>query len=1190
MSTPAKHVSASTAQADATPLRFVTAASLFDGHDAAINIMRRIIQSQGAEVIHLGHNRSVEDVVRAALQEDADAIAISSYQGGHVEYFKYMVDMLNEHNASHIRVFGGGGGTITPEEITELQEYGVERLYHPNDGMKLGLVEMIEDVVERTVRARDAGPGGRHSGDVDTLDVEDEISIGQMLSALEDGVFSDSELVTLRKQWDATPSGARVPGPGSRRPVTPVIGITGTGGAGKSSVVDEMLLRYLHAFPEMRIAVLAVDPTRRRSGGALLGDRIRMNSLRSHRVFMRSMATRQRHVAINDMLHDCIHFLRSQAYDMVIVETAGIGQSDSAIVDLVDFPMYVMTSDYGAASQLEKIDMIDFADLVVLNKYDRRGAEDALRDVRKQWKRNHTAFSTPDEEIPVYPTIASQFNDPGVTWMFANLCRLLREKVEGVGSEHCNFQPDLDTSLKEPRATVLIPGKRVRYLAEIAEQGRGINDDIDRQAEAARKAQHYHESLKDLDDAELPRGLDLYDSKALQGDDRTLNTLRQRYNEAVRELSAEAIHLLREWPERREAVMAEVNEYQVRNKTIKVDNYRESLSHLQIPRVTPPQTPDWGDQLGFLMRENLPGGYPYTGGVYPYRRSGEDPTRMFAGEGTPERTNRRFHYLSKGGSAARLSTAFDSVTLYGEDPAERPDIYGKVGNSGVSIATLDDMKKLYSGFDLSAPSTSVSMTINGPAPMILAMFMNTAIDQNVEKYLREDDKRWKDAQKKLDKLFENRERPVYTGDLPEGNDGLGLALLGITGDQLVDADTYARIKAETLASVRGTVQADILKEDQAQNTCIFSTEFALRMMGDVQQYFVDKKVRNFYSVSISGYHIAEAGANPISQLAFTLSNGFTIVEYYLARGMDIDTFAPNLSFFFSNGMDPEYSVIGRVARRIWARAMRERYGANRRSQMLKYHIQTSGRSLHAQEIQFNDIRTTLQALYALFDNCNSLHTNAYDEAITTPTEESVRRAVAIQMIINKELGLNYNENPWQGSYAIERLTDMVEEAVYKEFESISERGGVLGAMDTMYQRGKIQDESLYYEHKKHDGSLPLIGVNTFLGKDGGEVATDIELIRSTPEEKGQQIDNVQAFRKARNGLAPSGETSHAHATDSADAPVMQIHDGHGLAYLQSAARERGNVFEALMEAVKTHSLGQISHALYEVGGEYRRNM
>jgi methylmalonyl-CoA mutase len=1155
MSSPAQHVPASAAQAETRPLRFVTAASLFDGHDAAINIMRRIIQSQGAEVIHLGHNRSVEDVVRAALQEDADAIALSSYQGGHVEYFKYMVDMLKQHGASHIRVFGGGGGTITPEEIRELQAYGVERIYHPNDGMKLGLAEMIEDVMHRTraaavKRAKDA----EATTVAPRVDIDDEISIGRMLSAIEEGELPEAELDHLRKQWKMA---------GKQ---TPVLGVTGTGGAGKSSVVDELLLRFLHAFPEMRIAVLAVDPTRRRSGGALLGDRIRMNSLRSHRVYMRSMATRRQHAATSAVLRDCIDFLKAQPYDLVIVETAGIGQSDSEIVDLVDFPTYVMTSDYGAASQLEKIDMLDFAELIVLNKFDKRGAEDALRDVRKQWKRNRTAFTLTDEQVPVYPTIASQFNDPGVTWMFTNLCRLLRDKLSLPAEK---WSPSLDTTLKEPRATVLIPGSRVRYLAEIAEQGRGINKEIEREAEFASKAQHYYESLKDLGDAHLPRALARYESSALheEGVDRTLLTLRQRYNEAIKELSHHAIHLLHEWPARFKSVTDEVNEYKVRDKVIRVENYRESLSHQKIPKVAPPKTKDWGDLLRFLQRENLPGHYPYTGGVYPYRRTGEDPTRMFAGEGTPERTNRRFHYLSQGGAATRLSTAFDSVTLYGEDPAPRPDIYGKIGNSGVNIATLDDMKKLYSGFDLSAPSSSVSMTINGPAPIILAMFMNTAIDQNVEKHLKEDPARWAAAEKKIAAMFPNG-RAQYSGDLPKGNEGLGLGLLGVTGDQLVDADTYARIKEETLQTVRGTVQADILKEDQAQNTCIFSTEFALRMMGDIQQYFVDHKVRNFYSVSISGYHIAEAGANPISQLAFTLSNGFTIVEYYLARGMNIDDFAPNLSFFFSNGMDPEYTVIGRVARRIWARAMRERYGASARSQMMKYHIQTSGRSLHAQEIQFNDIRTTLQALYALFDNCNSLHTNAYDEAITTPTEESVRRAVAIQMIINKELGLNFNENPWQGSYIVEALTDIVEEAVYKEFEAISERGGVLGAMDTMYQRGKIQEESMYYEQKKHDGSLPLIGVNTFLPKDhGGEIATEIELIRSTEGEKGQQIDNVLAFGKVRNGLAPES-----------------------LKVLQNTARDRKNVFEQLMEAVKYNSLGQISHALYEVGGEYRRNM
>jgi methylmalonyl-CoA mutase len=1191
MSSPAPQVTARAPAADAAPLRFVTAASLFDGHDAAINIMRRLIQSQGAEVIHLGHNRSVEDVVRAALQEDADAIALSSYQGGHVEYFKYMVDMLRERGAGHVRVFGGGGGTITPEEIRELQAYGVERIYHPNDGMKMGLVEMIEDVVARAAKGAKGGQSHFSSNadmpyalssksDSDPLSLSpslsDEIAIGRLLSAIEDGTIAEPDLARLRKQWQL--AGGK----------TPVVGITGTGGAGKSSVTDELLNRFLASFPQMRIAVISVDPTRRRTGGALLGDRIRMNSLRSHRVYMRSMATRRQNVATNAVLKDCIGFLKGLGYDLVIVETAGIGQSDSEIVDLVDFPMYVMTSDYGAASQLEKIDMIDFAELIVLNKYDKRGAEDALRDVRKQWKRNRVAFQTPDAEVPVYPTIASQFNDPGVSWMFANLCRLLREKL-GLPAEA--WTPKFDTTLKEPRATVLIPGQRVRYLAEIAEQGRAINAAIDRQAEAADRAQSFWQALQELEDPKLPKALGLYDADDLtEAGDRSLTTLRQRYNDAVQALTSENLKNLREWPQRLKSITDPVNEYQVRGKTIRVENYRESLSHQQIPKIAAPTYKSWGELLVFLGKENLPGSYPYTGGVYPYRRSGEDPIRMFAGEGTPERTNRRFHYLSVGQPAARLSTAFDSVTLYGEDPAERPDIYGKIGNSGVNIPTLDDMKKLYSGFDLCAPTTSVSMTINGPAPIILALFMNTAIDQQVEKYLKADPERWAEAQQKIDAFFEGRPRPRYHGDLPAGNDGLGLGLLGITGDQLLDAETYARIKAETLATVRGTVQADILKEDQAQNTCIFSTEFALRMMGDIQQYFVDHKVRNFYSVSISGYHIAEAGANPISQLAFTLSNGFTIVEYYLARGMQIDDFAPNLSFFFSNGMDPEYTVIGRVARRIWARAMRERYGANERSQMMKYHIQTSGRSLHAQEIQFNDIRTTLQALYALFDNCNSLHTNAYDEAITTPTEESVRRAVAIQMIINKELGLNFCENPWQGSFIVDRLTDIVEEAVYKEFEAISERGGVLGAMDTMYQRGKIQEESLYYEHKKHDGSLPLVGVNTFLPKEhGGEIATEIELIRSTPEEKAQQIANVQAWQTSRNHLAPEGETEHAHVVEDATAEG-EAHDGHGLAYLQRTARERRNVFAALIEAVKTHSLGQISHALYDVGGEYRRNM
>jgi methylmalonyl-CoA mutase len=1034
--------------------------------------------------------------------------------------------------------------------------------------MKLGLVEMIEDVVQRTAKNRipTEYPGQRK--------LDNDRTIANVISALEDEVFTQAELNLKRREWQGAKKQA------------PVVGITGTGGAGKSSVTDELLNRFGQCFPDMRIAVLAVDPTRRRTGGALLGDRIRMNSLRNENMYMRSMATRRQHLATSIILQDAITFLKSAGFDLVMVETAGIGQSDSEIVDMVDLPLYVMTSDFGAQSQLEKIDMLDYAELVVLNKFDKRAAEDALRDVRKQWKRNHLAFHASDDEIPVYPTIASQFNDPGITWMFTNLCRLLINKLD-LPPE--NWTPDIDTTIKQPRAAVLIPGNRARYLSEIAEQGRSINADIAAQAEAASRAQNYYESLKVLQDPLLPACFDSYpdesimkatfvgaplgrDSEFARGKDssppeHTLLVLRQHYSDAIGTLSSDAVKLLKGWPKRKRELRTEQYSYQVRGRDITGNNYKESLSRLQIPKIGMPRDADWGELLSFLMRENLPGYYPYTAGVFPYRRSGEDPIRMFAGEGTPERTNRRFHLLAYGQPAVRLSTAFDSVTLYGEDPHTRPDIYGKVGNSGVSIASLDDMKKLYSGFDLCAPNTSVSMTINGPAPMALAFFMNAAIDQQVELHLHKHGK-WEEAKKKIEAYFTNGTQPRYNGELPQGNNALGLALLGITGDKLVDADTYAKIKAETLTRVRGTIQADILKEDQAQNTCIFSTEFAMRMMGDIQQYFVDHGVRNFYSVSISGYHIAEAGANPISQLAFTLSNGFTIVEYYLARGMNIDEFAPNLSFFFSNGMDPEYTAIGRVARRIWARAMRERYGANRRSQMLKYHIQTSGRSLHAQEIQFNDIRTTLQALYALFDNCNSLHTNAYDEAITTPTQESVRRAVAIQMIINKEFGLNFCENPWQGSFIVDELTDLVEEAVYQEFERISERGGVLGAMDTMYQRSKIQDESLYYETLKHEGTLPIVGVNTFLPPDGGhgEVGA-IELMRSTSHEKDQQVTNVEAFRLA-------------HLQESEPR----------LAHLQQVARERKNTFMALIEAAKSCSLGSMSHALYDVGGEYRRNM
>ncbi|MDD9997679.1 MAG: methylmalonyl-CoA mutase family protein [Rhodospirillaceae bacterium] len=1163
------------------PLRFVTAASLFDGHDAAINVMRRLIQSHGVEVVHLGHNRGVDEIVRAAVQEDADGIAVSSYQGGHIEYFRYMIDRLREYGAGHIRVFGGGGGTITPDEIEELMAYGVERIYHPNDGMSMGLEAMIGDLIDRTraklaptaspalesgaqSAAMSAAPAAKAIGTPTCKasamstpkaaeNPNDEVAIARTISTIENGLYGEAELAALRKRWSATSS------------TVPVIGITGTGGAGKSSVTDEILNRMLASFPDMRVAVLAVDPTRRRTGGALLGDRIRMNSLRSPRIFMRSMATRRRHLSISAVLSDQILYLQSLGFDLVLVETAGIGQSDTEIVDLVDFPVYVMTGDYGAASQLEKIDMLDYADLVVLNKYDQRGAEDALRDVRKQWKRNRLKFDIADEDIPVYPTIASQFGDPGLTRMFIELCRRVATKLS---LDAAQWDPGLKAPTDPPRALALIPGNRIRYLAEISEQGRAINETVTARAKAASRLQHLHEALRELGDAGLPEPFESFGQATLADEsDPSITALRRRYQETLDELGTDAADMLRTWPERRAATRDDRYSYPVRGKEVTGSNYRQSLSGLNIPKIAVPNLRNWGDRLTFLMKENLPGSYPYTAGVYPYRRAAEEPTRMFAGEGTPERTNRRFHYLARGHEASRLSTAFDSVTLYGEDPHERPDIYGKVGNSGVSIATVDDMKKLYSGFDLCDPGTSVSMTINGPAPMILAFFMNAAIDQQVEKHLRETGG-WTEAEQKIEAWFAGREHPRYAGDLPPGNDGLGLALLGISGDRLVPAETYEKIRAATLASVRGTVQADILKEDQAQNTCIFSTEFAMKMMGDVQQYFIDNRVANYYSVSISGYHIAEAGANPISQLAFTLANGFTIVEYYLARGMEIDDFAPNLSFFFSNGMDPEYTVIGRVARRIWARAMRERYGANARSQMLKYHIQTSGRSLHAQEISFNDIRTTLQALYALFDNCNSLHTNAFDEAITTPTEHSVRRAVAIQLIIARELGLNYCENALQGSFIVDELTDLVEEAVYREFERISERGGVLGAMDRMYQRGRIQDESLYYESRKHDGSFPIVGVNTFLPEAGQEdESRGRELIRSTEEEKQAQIRNVRAFQSA-------------HADSSAKA----------LASLQRIARARGNVFEELMETVRCSSLAQISHALYAVGGEYRRNM
>ena len=1133
--------------ADPAPLRFVSAASLFDGHDAAINIIRRLLQAHGAEVVHLGHNRSVADIVRAAIQEDADGIAVSSYQGGHNEYFRYMVDMLRERGAGHIRVVVGGGGTIAPQEIEELEAYGVERIYTPEDGRKLGLDGMIADVVRRTRAAAAARPAFEFG----PLGARDQQQVARAISALELGEAPVALRETLRR------SGARTP----RR--APVIGITGTGGAGKSSLTDELLLRLVRHFPGRDIAVVAMDPTRRRSGGALLGDRIRMNALAAEQVFMRSLATRRQNLATSAVLADVLALLRHAGFDLIVVETAGIGQSDTEIVDLVDVPLYVMTSEYGAASQLEKIDMLDYAELIALNKFEKRGAEDALRDVRKQWRRNRAAFQLPDEAVPVFPTIASRFNDPGVNRLFAALCRRLDEKAGEGGRGWAVVDPG-PTELVERHA--LVPASRTRYLAEIAANGRRVREDLAHRAAAATRADGLYEALRALADPALPAALERYPADAVaDAQDASLARLRSAYNDALESVGAEALDLLRRWPAIAKSATDDEYVYTVRGREIRGANYTETLSHSKVPKLAVPQYRDWGDLLTFLLKEHLPGHFPYTAGVYPYRREAEDPTRMFAGEGAPERTNRRFHLLAAG-HGARLSTAFDSTTLYGEDPDERPDIYGRIGNSGVSIATLDDMKKLYSGFDLCSPTTSVSMTINGPAPMILAMFMNTAVDQRVERHLRETGQ-WEPTERRLAALFEGRERPRYEGELPPGHDGSGLGLLGVSGDQLVDRETYERIRAETLSLVRGTVQADILKEDQAQNTCIFSTEFALRMMGDVQQYFIERNVRNFYSVSISGYHIAEAGANPVSQLAFTLANGFTIVEYYLARGMAIDDFAPNLSFFFSNGMDPEYAVIGRVARRIWARAMRDLYRAGPRSQMLKYHIQTSGRSLHAREIQFNDIRTTLQALYALFDNCNSLHTNAYDEAITTPTEESVRRAVAIQLIINQELGLNRTQNPWQGSFAIDTLTDLVEEAVYREFDRLSERGGVLGAMETMYQRSRIQEESLHYETLKHDGRLPIVGVNTFLGADDASEIREAELIRSTEEEKRDQVRAVRAFLARNAERLPQA-----------------------LARLQSAAAGGGNVFAELMETVKVASLGSISRALYDVGGQYRRSM
>jgi methylmalonyl-CoA mutase len=1108
-------------------IRLVTAASLFDGHDATINIMRRILQSTGAEVIHLGHNRSVDEIVNCAIQEDVQGIAITSYQGGHVEYFKYMHDLLQERGAGHIKIFGGGGGVFLPDEIAELQAYGITRIYSPDDGRTMGLQGMINHMMQEcdfTLTEQKVGAGANKIK-----------HIARCISAAEDGKY--------------------IPFPAhATSQHIPVLGITGTGGSGKSSLVDEIVRRYLME-TDKTLAIISVDPSKRKTGGALLGDRIRMNAINSPRVYMRSLATRQANLALSKHVQEAIDICKAAGYDMVIVETSGIGQSDTMITDYCDLSLYVMTPEFGAATQLEKIDMLDFADLVVLNKFDKRGALDAIRDVRKQYKRNHMLFDAKDEDLPVYGTMASQFNDPGMNTLFDALMKTVKTKtgVDLIGAENEVTRAKQGESEK----IYIIPPDRIRYLAEIAESSAAYTDWVNEQCKIAQQMYNVRGTI-DVLDKHTP-------SPSQEGN----LMLQDIYQSLEDHLHADCKRLLKEWPETTAKYKADNFIYKVRDKEIKQPLYYTSLSQLKVPKIALPKYEAWGDILRWLLTENVPGEFPYAAGVFPLKREGEDPTRMFAGEGGPERTNKRFHYVSLGQPAHRLSTAFDSVTLYGEDPHERPDIYGKIGNSGVSIATLDDAKKLYSGFDLCHASTSVSMTINGPAPMLLGFFMNAAIDQQCEKYITEH---------RLEHLVEaaykeiyadkGLDRPQYQGGaLPIGNNGLGLMLLGLTGDQVLPADVYKQIRAYAITTVRGTVQADILKEDQAQNTCIFSTEFALRMMGDIQQYFIKEKVRNFYSVSISGYHIAEAGANPITQLAFTLSNGFTYVEYYLSRGMHIDDFAPNLSFFFSNGIDPEYSVIGRVARRIWAKAIKNKYKGNDRSQKLKYHIQTSGRSLHAQEIDFNDIRTTLQALYAIYDNCNSLHTNAYDEAITTPTEESVRRAMAIQLIINRELGLAKNENPIQGSFIIEELTDLVEQAVLTEFRAINDRGGVLGAMETMYQRSKIQEESLYYETLKHNGDYPIIGVNTFLNKKGSPTIVPSEVIRATEEEKQFQIAALKLFQQRNIEKAPAM-----------------------LKELQQRAIAGENIFESLMEACKYCSLGQISNALYSVGGQYRRNM
>ncbi len=1109
-------------------IRIVTAASLFDGHDAAINIMRRIIQSSGAEVIHLGHDRSAQEVVECAIQEDANAIAMTSYQGGHMEYFKYMYDLLKERGCGHIKIFGGGGGTILPEEISELQDYGIARIYHPDDGRAMGLQGMINDMLQKC----DFATGVNLNGEIKELTKKNSKAIARLISCAEN---NHSEFEKLYPEITTSIS--------NKAKQSPVLGITGTGGAGKSSIVDELVRRFLLEFKDKNIAIISIDPSKRKTGGALLGDRIRMNSIRNSRVYMRSLATRQSNLALSRYVQEALDIVKAAQFDLIILETSGIGQSDTEITEHSDVSLYVMTPEYGAATQLEKIDMLDFADLIALNKFDKRGAMDALRDVKKQYKRNHKLFDIADDKVPVFGTIASQFNDPGMNQLYKSVMNTITAKTGA------DLKSDYHTTEEMSEKVFIIPPHRTRYLSEISENNRHYDRWVEEQSELAQKLYSLYESMQIIKGA-------------------AADELKKQYDILERSFDGNNKKLLEDFPAKTAEYSKDYYEFKVRDKVLKIKTFDESLSHNKIPKVAFPKYKAWGDLLKWILLENVPGEFPFTAGVFRFKREGEDPTRMFAGEGCPERTNKRFHYVSLGMPAKRLSTAFDSVTLYGNDPDHRPDIYGKIGNSGVSVCCLDDAKKLYSGFNLCDPATSVSMTINGPASIIAAYFMNAAIDQQCEIYIRQNGLE-KEVEKKIaDEFSKNKSgRPEYNYDIPEGNNALGLMLLGITGDKVLPKDVYDKIKTDTLKQVRGTVQADILKEDQAQNTCIFSTEFSLRLMGDMQQYFIDKAIRNFYSVSISGYHIAEAGANPISQLAFTLSNGFTYVEYYLSRGMDINAFAPNLSFFFSNGIDPEYSVIGRVARRIWAKAMKLKYKANERSQMLKYHIQTSGRSLHAQEIDFNDIRTTLQALYAIYDNCNSLHTNAYDEAITTPTEESVRRAMAIQLIINRELGLAKNENPLQGSFIIEELTDLVEEAVLSEFDRITERGGVLGAMETMYQRGKIQEESLYYESLKHTGAYPIIGVNTFLSSKGSPTILPKEVIRATEEEKQQQITTLK----------------NLHARYASTAPEM-LHD------LQLTAIHNQNMFEKLMEVSKYCSLGQITNALFEVGGQYRRNM